>query len=515
MAETKDTNPKDAVGVRKWRQFCAVPLTVLAEVGVALLEGARKYGRHNYRVAGVRASVYVDAAFGHIVQWWEGEDIDSDSGLSHVTKAIASLVVLRDAMIQGKLNDDRPPVAKLDDVRDDLQRAVDRIFENWPESVPPYMQRHGSNRTGRGPDAFDAHVRETLSRKADFLIPVTAEHDLARLEWLAALKQWKPVQADPSSPLVFADYADLEKRIMGQIADVTGIANFPPDVTSRSLVPLLEGMAEDGWTFYFEPVSGTIRATRPETDERPEQSFEAAPMDLYKAVPTAPQSFPTDGHDGTPVEFATRRTVAMPPAHVAEYSGVTSAEQVERASVRDLTQCREPYRPVEDLGDGRWADVDPESLAKAATSLGQAAAVVYGLSDPEPEALQAVANQITPADLAFVRDDPPPPAPPAFDLVKDAYCDFLLAIDTAKVQHPEYLTSRAQYETLRKAVGAAHQCHGKPRTHSTRDQQKYHWQFALGTLSRSPGFSEKSASAIGELWPVFMKDRLASLEKVL
>lgn len=458
-------------------------MTVMAEVGVAMLEGARKYGRHNYRVAGVRASVYVDAAFGHIAQWWEGEDIDSDSGLSHVTKAIASLVVIRDAMIQGKLNDDRPPVAKLDNVRDDLQRAVDRIFENWPESVPPYMQRRAPNYYGPGPGSPVAHT----------LAPIGPDEIETRLAWLDALKQWKPVQADPSAPLVFADYADLEKRIMGQIADVTGIANFPPDVTSRSLVPLLEGMAEDGWTFYFEPVSGTIQATRPATEDRPEQALalEAAPMDLYKAVPAARQSFPTDGHDGTPVEFATRRKGAMPPAHVAEYSGVTSAEQVERASVRDLTQRREPYRPVEDLGDGRWADVDPESLAKAATSLGQAAAVVYGLSDPEP------------------------PAPPAFDLVKDAYCDFLLAIDTAKVQHPEYLTSRAQYETLRKAVGAAHQCHGKPRTHSTRDQQKYHWQFALGTLSRSPGFSEKSASAIGELWPVFLKDWLASLDKVL
>jgi hypothetical protein len=82
---------------------------VLAEVGVAMLEGAAKYGRHNYRAIGVSASVYYDATMRHLMGWWEGEDIDSDSGLSHVTKAIASLVVLRDAMIQAKFNDDRPP----------------------------------------------------------------------------------------------------------------------------------------------------------------------------------------------------------------------------------------------------------------------------------------------------------------------------------------------------------------------------------------------------------------------
>lgn len=133
-------NPKDAVGVRKWRQFAALPLTVLAEVGVGMLEGARKYGRHNYRVAGVRSSIYVDAAIGHIMQYWEGEDTDPDSGLSHVTKAICSLVVLRDAMIQNMLTDDRPPKANLDQLRADLQRRVDEIFERHPNPKPAFIE---------------------------------------------------------------------------------------------------------------------------------------------------------------------------------------------------------------------------------------------------------------------------------------------------------------------------------------------------------------------------------------
>lgn len=136
----KDTNPKDAVGIRKWRQFTTIPLTVMAELGVAMLEGARKYGRHNYRVAGVRASVYVDAAFGHIMQWWEGEDTDKDSGLSHITKAIASLTVLRDAMIQSKLLDDRPPKAAMDRVRYDLQEVVDGMFVRHPTPAQAYTE---------------------------------------------------------------------------------------------------------------------------------------------------------------------------------------------------------------------------------------------------------------------------------------------------------------------------------------------------------------------------------------
>lgn len=138
---TKETNPKDGIGVKKWRQFTTVPLTVLCEVGVAMLEGHMKgYGRHNYRVSGVKASVYVDAAMGHIMQWWEGEDIDDDSKLSHITKAISSLVVLRDAMIQQQLNDDRPPKANLEAVRVELQRIVDEMFDKYPEGVEPYTE---------------------------------------------------------------------------------------------------------------------------------------------------------------------------------------------------------------------------------------------------------------------------------------------------------------------------------------------------------------------------------------
>ena len=142
---TKDTNPKDAIGIRKWRVFSTLPMTVMCEVGVAMLEGAMKYRRHNYRKAGVRASVYVDASKGHIMQWWEGEDLDPDTGLNHITKAIASLMVLRDAMIQDKLYDDRPPKGNLDAVRENLQGIVDEFHKKYPEPLPPYTEKeHGT-----------------------------------------------------------------------------------------------------------------------------------------------------------------------------------------------------------------------------------------------------------------------------------------------------------------------------------------------------------------------------------
>jgi len=104
----KQTNPKDSIGIRK-APMSTVPPAVLAELGVAMLEGACKYGKYNYRVAGVRASVYYDALMRHLYAWWEGEDVDAESGLSHITKALACLTVLRDAQMRQMVTDDRPP----------------------------------------------------------------------------------------------------------------------------------------------------------------------------------------------------------------------------------------------------------------------------------------------------------------------------------------------------------------------------------------------------------------------
>jgi hypothetical protein len=133
----KPSNPKDAFGIKKASLSC-VSSPVLMELGIAMQEGACKYGRHNYRVIGVRGSVYYDATLRHLMSWWEGEDIDPDSGLSHITKAIASLVVLRDSMLQQKFTDDRPPrsapwLASLN------ERSAD-LAERYPAPVRPYTQ---------------------------------------------------------------------------------------------------------------------------------------------------------------------------------------------------------------------------------------------------------------------------------------------------------------------------------------------------------------------------------------
>lgn len=141
-ALSKDTNPKDAVGIRK-APMSVLPRRPLYEAALGLLEGGRKYGRHNYRIAGVRGSVYFDATMRHLDDWWEGTDIDPDSGLSHITKAICSLLVLRDAMLNDMWMDDRPPKLPEGWLRE-VNELAGGVVDRYPDAKDPYTQlEHG------------------------------------------------------------------------------------------------------------------------------------------------------------------------------------------------------------------------------------------------------------------------------------------------------------------------------------------------------------------------------------
>jgi hypothetical protein len=138
-ASIKASNPKDAIGLKKLA-WSFLPWPVLGEAALGMFEGGLKYGRHNYRVIGVRASVYFDATMRHLTSWWEGQDDDPDSKLNHITKAITSLIVLRDAMMQDKLYDDRPPKhAGCDRWVLEANAGTERLLNKYPDPVPPYV----------------------------------------------------------------------------------------------------------------------------------------------------------------------------------------------------------------------------------------------------------------------------------------------------------------------------------------------------------------------------------------
>lgn len=135
----KQSNPKDALGIQKAPLHC-VPCGPLMELGLAMMEGGRKYGTHNYRRVGVRASVYYDALMRHVMAWWEGEDIDPDSGLSHLIKAMACIVVLRDSMLKENWIDDRPIKNLLN--TNILNEAAKNIIERYPNCAKPFLEKN-------------------------------------------------------------------------------------------------------------------------------------------------------------------------------------------------------------------------------------------------------------------------------------------------------------------------------------------------------------------------------------
>ncbi len=139
MPEKKPSNPKDALGIKKV-PLHTVPSKPLLEVALAMMEGSRKYGSHNYREIGVRMSTYYDAAMRHLISWWEGEDIDPDSGVHHLIKAIASLFVVRDGMFMGNCVDDRPIRYPSGINMDEFNEAAAKLISTYPECAEPFLE---------------------------------------------------------------------------------------------------------------------------------------------------------------------------------------------------------------------------------------------------------------------------------------------------------------------------------------------------------------------------------------
>lgn len=144
----KENNPKDAFGILK-ACMSWVPQTVIMELALAMAEGGFKYGGHNYLVAAPRSSVYTDGAERHIYQYVYEGDLDEESkvGLHHISKAIASLVVLRAAQINGHWIDDRPPQAPKGWLAS-LNAKMIALSKAFPQPVARYL-KEGKRGPGR------------------------------------------------------------------------------------------------------------------------------------------------------------------------------------------------------------------------------------------------------------------------------------------------------------------------------------------------------------------------------
>jgi hypothetical protein len=136
---TKPSNPKDAIASRKI-DLGLVPDTMVICAATAFLEGALKYGRYNWRIAGVSAGVYHAALKRHLAKWWNGQSLDPTTQVHHLDNAMACLAILRDAELYCVLRDDRPPspdpnvmAAMIDLCEDDVLHLKEVFKDHSPK----------------------------------------------------------------------------------------------------------------------------------------------------------------------------------------------------------------------------------------------------------------------------------------------------------------------------------------------------------------------------------------------
>lgn len=128
-------NPKDTIGSDKL-PLHLWPTTATAMGCIALLNGALKYGRSNWRAVGVRSSVYVDACQRHLAAWFEGEEVDEE-GVPHLAAALACLAIIVDSQAAGTLRDDRQYPGGHRKLIDSLTPHVKRLKALHEKRTPP------------------------------------------------------------------------------------------------------------------------------------------------------------------------------------------------------------------------------------------------------------------------------------------------------------------------------------------------------------------------------------------
>lgn len=99
-----------------------IPLVAMTEEAKGFMLGEKKYGRYNF-TKGLQASRLIAAAMRHILQWQQGEDLDPESGASHLGHARCCLAMLLECQRLGTLVDDRnlpkpePTVSTADEIK--------------------------------------------------------------------------------------------------------------------------------------------------------------------------------------------------------------------------------------------------------------------------------------------------------------------------------------------------------------------------------------------------------------
>lgn len=83
-----------------------LPLWATRAVIQVLMHGAAKYREWNWAEGGDYSRLY-NAAMRHLTAWWDGEDLDPDSGLNHLGHAACCVLFLLELQLRDIPEDNR------------------------------------------------------------------------------------------------------------------------------------------------------------------------------------------------------------------------------------------------------------------------------------------------------------------------------------------------------------------------------------------------------------------------
>ena len=128
--KTQYNDPKGAAGAIKV-PLGLIPPHAMEQTAWVHKLGADKYGPWNWRETSVCASTYVNAILRHLNAWRDGEDLDPESGISHLAHIACSANILMDAEYCGKLQDDRNKRPINDETEEGSPKVAASYEEDW------------------------------------------------------------------------------------------------------------------------------------------------------------------------------------------------------------------------------------------------------------------------------------------------------------------------------------------------------------------------------------------------
>ena len=138
--DAKQTNPKDLAATTRL-DLSLFPDSAVIYGALGMTEGDLKYGGYNFRVDGVKLSVYMAALRRHSKKFYNGEWADKKTKVPHLASMLGSVAIIIDGFVKGNIIDDRPPAVDITKLLDEMQDNVEHLQKIFKRKTPRYTEK--------------------------------------------------------------------------------------------------------------------------------------------------------------------------------------------------------------------------------------------------------------------------------------------------------------------------------------------------------------------------------------